>query len=245
VDTLNLRLDALGRRVALRRADLSRVRGVFDNGGVEPQRKTIGDVFPPTDPLGQWIVVAHIGLNDLAVADNHLHGAREAGSQETSFYFRLVCAHTHELSLHFKNGRKRQEINSFLKQIGAPATKAERFLARVESALSPARQGVFHYPKPGSQELANALRTVAKEPAGVGVDPNSGAVRFLFCDVVADAYAFPDVWKSDKEFRRLIPRIQKAHSDFIAFAKLAIMEYTAQRGMRIADDEGVPFGYAS
>jgi hypothetical protein len=197
----------------------------------DDERRTIGESFPATQPLSQWMIVICMAANDLMVADARVHQAIDENAEELGYYLRLVSSHFHELAEFLKQSQRNEAVRAFLDSLSSEAREREAFIRKRATELSRPRQGLFHYPKVGDDELAKALAAVADETAAMTVRPAAPSMRFEFADVVALRRAFGD--PKAEAFKALVDRLHDAVSAFAKFASEAFTRYREDRGLDV------------
>jgi hypothetical protein len=195
----------------------------------EPKPLPVGRVFPARDPVSQFAIALSMAINDLSVADRHLHRAIDTGSTELSFYFRLLAGYFHELGLLFRQARRVEAVAAFVAGLGGQARDDFDFICRFEGELAAIRTATFHFPKIGDERLAGALDAVKGEPARIVHDDQTGVRRMEFADHVAMYMSFGAV--SDHDVATLTGRLSEAVDRIARFGRAAMNAYPKRVGV--------------
>jgi hypothetical protein len=202
-----------------------------------------GDLFPPEDPLSEWLLLLAMALNDLALVHDRL--ARDQESLHEWFYWmRLGVAHFFEAAKLLKRGRDRPEVVAYVATLPnevrghhdrAISIYDERFLE-----LKMTRDVLFHYARVWRRSgedpepvVLLALQAVTDELVTLQTGTLRTA-RSLFADDVAVAIftratgiQWEAVTKEDSQLHvgRVQERIAEAVEAFVRFANPALMEH--------------------
>lgn len=131
----------------------------------------IGDLFDPSDHLSQFVVMVGAAYNDLVFTNDLLVNGRvgKIFEGERLYLFRVMASHALEFCHLLRESKGCLGVESFLASLGQSTLDVRDELIglldkenKTKAALAMQRNKVtFHYEKPKSKELREAILAVA------------------------------------------------------------------------------------
>lgn len=213
------------------------------------QSLTIGEAFPAGDPVGEWVLLISMAMNDLATLDTQIHVALEGGAPEAGYFFRLLCATLREIWRLFDTANRDSDLHRLIEGM-APEAKAAyeavqalftrpagnaadpRPRSWAELHLGDVRNRTFHYPWVGSEELRQGVAASRSEFARVRTDSDDAVSRpFDYADVVALQTSFGDINQPEerKRYTEIVVTSQQILKQLVPVVWSALGTYLRER----------------
>lgn len=169
-------------------------------------------VFPPDNPVGQFVIGLAAAMNDLLLTNRILFAQdsepEEYHAAERLALLRLAVAQLWETHLLIAAADKTPQVAAFIDRLGdeypGDRLSGQDLLAALRGrtgAVAPETRNILrvarnltnHYPKPGDVELTQVLRDLAKEreTGELTYGERMPTLRALFADDVVLRLAFP------------------------------------------------------
>jgi hypothetical protein len=199
---------------------------------------TIGEVFPPDDPVARFMVAMAMARNDVRNAVIEAGKAADRDEQELlQYWFRVSVAHFSEAEQALRHWRQAvPQVRGFIDKMAPEALDQLRSVARNVQLIGPgvlshSRDRTFHYPYPTGryptdQELIDALEGLGDHEVTLVVE-GDGLHRMAFGDRVALTLA---LGKYDED--RLDQQIQLARDGSIAFINFVTVAWKTYQTIR-------------
>ena len=224
-------------------------------------RFKFGEVFPPGDPLSEWVATIALAFNDIAYVHAQFDDAYSKPAYEYLYLLRISLGHFHEAAKFLDETKSIPEVKSYLNSLPKRARDLHadclrRYCERL-GVLGPIRNlSAFHYPelkvKPGSNRKRPMERVLdgLADDYGEFFKAASGTVgdsRGLFADDFAGRL-FAHGAKSDADLIAAHQEIKEAITSFMRFANFALDEWwvrAGKRGAKFTSRPGRPVSYAT
>lgn len=204
---------------------------------------TMGEVFPPDDPVARWLVTMSVGLNDVVFANRNFEKAEKG--YENVYFFRLASAHLWELAKFINESHAAwKEVQEFvsglsneaqhqldaIKEIATTGT-----VATVGTALVQIRDLFAHYQEMDPQArdtprdpITKAMKALAEVEANVEVEEVVRDLRLAFADDVIDK-AIIGLLPDEEIQRQVLGALGEALGHVVRFIQMALNAWLAPR----------------
>ena len=206
---------------------------------------TVGELFPPDDPVAQWVFSLSAVAEDLSITESAfqevLHGDR--GPLWTGYHFRQVIARLYEAERPIVSAREREDVTALLARLPAAAEHmgflADHYIghagepSKVRVTFGGMRHRTVHHSWVGSAELRDALELAADQEARILVNREQKWLHHEWPEVVALRALLGDL--NDPETRALFVEQAKLAQEIlrhlVALVKIVLDEHVRRRGV--------------
>jgi hypothetical protein len=208
----------------------------------------IGDVFPDSDPIGRWLTVCCMALNDLLFVNRELipRLQGDAPSWENVYLARLAASHLYEAAKFVGRAESRygDDLRPFLSRLPDDAKRDYEAVKAVgpggetvfANQLDRLRNHFFHYAElipqaPQYEELSRALAGHAELRSRIAYGETLVQFRAEFADEVGAALAF----EGDEGLSEFIVALADTIPAFWRFVYAALVQYLEGKRFEVVD----------
>lgn len=208
----------------------------------------IGDVFPSSDPVGRWLSVCCMALNDLLFVNRELlpRLQGDAPPWENQYLGRLAGSHLYEASKFLGQAERRygEDLRPFLDRLPDDAKRNYEAAKAVgpgnhapfAEQLARLRNHFFHYAQlipqaPQYEELSRALEGHAELCSRIAYGDMLMQFRAEFADDIGAALAF----EGDEGLSEFITALANSIVAFWRFVYAALVQYLEGKPFEVVD----------
>jgi hypothetical protein len=213
--------------------------------GLPDDTAPVRQVFPPSDPIAQFVIVIRGQRDDLTEVVTQLTDAAQNDKFTAGYYHRLLVSHYFEAVKWFAHAAKNsEEVMSWLD--GFEETKVKEEIGAAVASTKPGglakttlwagRQTTFHYPRVGVTEdgLEETLEGIGDRPAHLRAvkTENGWYARADFSDELFNSrllHTFGDDLAAKME------EVRDAAVEYVFLADACYERYMAERELSFGD----------